>query len=160
MNLKHTLIFASLLFTFGCPSGSENHEHDHEHHEHSSEAIPESILGLKASGDLYTLEITSAQPDPANKGKNDWTIKITDSSNTPVSGATLTVVPFMTVHGHGTSPSSFTASAGSEDGTYSFTELNFIMAGAWDMTFTVSLSEGVDAGTTTDEIAMSLVVAN
>ena len=72
MNLKHSVIFALLLSSLGCPAGTESHEHDHEHHEHDSEAIPESILGLKASGDQYTLEVTSAQPDPANKGKNDW----------------------------------------------------------------------------------------
>ena len=146
------------LYVCGCPSGSTDQEDAHS--EHSSEAIPESILGLKASGDTFTLEITAASPDPAHKGKNDWTVRLTDSEQNPVEDATLTVVPFMTVHGHGTSPSSFRASASATAGEYRFTELNFIMAGEWDLTFSVSM-ESSDAGiTTTDDIEMTLVVAN
>ena len=70
------------------------------------------------------------------------------------------LVPFMTVHGHGTSPSSFIAGAGTTTGEYTFTDLNFIMAGEWDLTFSVS-QDNNDAGTTTtDEIELTLVVAN
>jgi hypothetical protein len=66
----------------------------------------------------------------------------------------------MTVHGHGTSPSSFTASQGDHAGEYFFSELNFIMAGTWEMTFTASVNEETDAGATTDTIVMNVVVAN
>ena len=146
------------LSILGCPSGSTDEEHDHS--EHNSEAIPESILGLKASGSSFTLEIITAEPDPAHKGKNNWTVRVTDAEQNPVEDAVLTVVPFMTVHGHGTSPSSFIAGAGTTTGEYTFTDLNFIMAGEWDLTFSVS-QDNNDAGTTTtDEIELTLVVAN
>tara|TARA_B100000925_G_C21808487_1_gene387741 strand:- start:60 stop:542 length:483 start_codon:yes stop_codon:yes gene_type:complete len=160
MDLKTHLCLTMFISTLGCPSGMQEDEYEHQHHNHSSEAIPESILGNQASGELYTVEIITAEPDPASKGKNDWTISVTDSNNVAVSDATLTVVPFMSVHGHGTSPSSFTANQGDQAGEYIFTELNFIMSGAWEMTFTISVKEETDAGTTTDTIVMSIVVAN
>ena len=160
MKLKTTLCLTLIISILGCPSGTQEEEHEHQHHNHASEEIPESILGLKASGDIYTIKVDNAEPDPATKGKNDWTISLTDSNNVAVSDATLTVVPFMSVHGHGTSPSSFTASQGEQAGEYIFTELNFIMAGTWEMTFTISVDTQTDAGATTDTVVMSIVVAN
>ena len=156
MKIRITFNVLILVFVLGSPSWTQEDDHEHHEHETDSEAIPESIIGATASGTSQTLEVTNALPDPATKGMNDWTVTLTDNNGTLISDATLTVVPFMTVHGHGTTPSSFTAVAGEQAGTFIFTELNFIMAGTWDLTFSVTTADASDS----DEIAMSISVAN
>jgi hypothetical protein len=159
MNFKGTKLLVLVWVLSACPTNHDDHNHE-EHHELPSDELPSSLVGLKANSDFYQIEIITASPDPAIKGKNDWTVVLRHNNGDAVTDVTLSVVPFMTVHGHGTTPSSFLATASEQEGAYLFEDLNFIMAGTWQLTFTVTENNMTDAGAVSEEIVMSATVAN
>jgi len=68
-------------------------------------------------------------------------LAITDSAGAPVSGLTLTIVPWMPAHGHGASVEP--AVTETAPGTYVATPLDFFMSGTWQLRTTiVSGSDG------------------
>src|SRR5690349_24797093 len=60
------------------------------------------VIGLSKSGTLVTASFMSADPAPPIKGDNTWVIEFTELGGTPLTGATITAVPMMPDHGHGT----------------------------------------------------------
>ena len=101
--------------------------------------------GLSAtSGDgKLKASLAAAQPAPPEKGINTWTVQLEDGSGNPVSGATVTITPWMPDHGHGSSivPQVMPmASAGS----YQVTLLDLFMPGIWQVTFDVTPASGPD----------------
>ena len=80
-------------------------------------------------------------PAPPAKGLNAWTLALTDATGSPMSGATITVKPYMPDHGHGSSivPAVTPMSAA---GTYQVTLLDLFMAGIWTVTFTITPPSG------------------
>jgi len=150
----------SLCCFISCTTSPDTHDHDHDLDPINSEDIPESILGLKAESETHTIQLISADPDPAIKGKNDWTLSLTDKADNAITGATIVAVPFMIVHGHGSSPLSYTASESEQEGEYLFTAINFIMVGTWEITFKVTVENETDAGAASNEIVLTLKVVN
>ncbi|MES1210447.1 MAG: FixH family protein [Pseudomonadota bacterium] len=68
-------------------------------------------------------------PAQPTVGYDAGQLAITDQTGAPVSGATLTVVPWMPAHGHGASvQATITETA---PGVYAATPLDFYMSGAW-----------------------------
>jgi len=94
---------------------------------------------MSANGTLKFVLVRSDPPPPA-KGNDTWTIRINDASGAPVSHLTLSAVPFMPDHGHGTSVTAQVTSNG--DGTYTVTPLYLFMPGVWRITLTTVADAG------------------
>jgi hypothetical protein len=107
-----------------------------------------------ASG-TYSVKLASINPNPVFKGNNAWTIQVVDKSGAPVTGATITVKPFMPDHGHGSSITPQVA-AGSNPGSYDVTLLNLFMPGIW--TVTVVVTTGTAPSTVTDQSVFTFCV--
>lgn len=82
-------------------------------------------------------------PDPPRTGRTDYAVTLTDAAGAPLEGATLTFVPFMPAHGHGTSQPTVVEEIGG--GAYRATVF-YNMVGRWELTV------GVVAGTLSDEL--------
>jgi hypothetical protein len=87
------------------------------------------------------LSILTADPAPPVTGENTWTIKLTDATGAPMSGATIALKPYMPDHGHGSSivPQ---VSAMPADGTYQVKLIDLFMPGIWENTFTITPASG------------------
>jgi hypothetical protein len=92
-----------------------------------------------AGGPALTVASSSGQlsiavwwsPAQPTVGYDAAQLAITDATGAPVSGLTLTIVPWMAAHGHGAS----VAPGVSEPmpGVYVATPLDFFMAGSWEL---------------------------
>jgi hypothetical protein len=92
-----------------------------------------------------TFVLVSSDPGPPIKGNNTWVVRVLDSANQPVAGATLTITPYMPDHGHGT-PIVVTPTETSP-GTYTLSPVNLFMSGLWQVTIDASTAAGVsDSG--------------
>jgi len=96
----------------------------------------------KGSAGALSVKLDDINPNPVIKGNNDWKIHVVDANGTPVSGATITVKPYMPDHGHGSSITPQVA-AGSDAGSYDVSLLNLFMPGIWTVTFDVTTQENV-----------------
>ena len=98
-------------------------------------------LSATSSDGKLKVSIAGAQPAPPEKGLNTWTLQLTDGSGNPVSGATMTVTPWMPDHGHGSSivPQVMPMTSA---GTYQVTLLDLFMPGIWQITFDVTPTSG------------------
>jgi hypothetical protein len=89
--------------------------------------------------------LVSSDPGPPIKGNNTWVVRVLDSANQPVPGATLTVRPYMPDHGHGTPI--VVMPTETSPGTYTLSPVNLFMSGLWQVTIDVSAPGGVsDSG--------------
>jgi len=102
------------------------------------------------TGGLLTFVLEDGAPAPPIKGTNTWNVQILDAAQEPVSGATVTVRPFMPDHGHGTSvvPQ---VTAG-QAGEYTIASLYFFMPGLWEVTI------NAEAGDTADTVKFSFCI--
>jgi hypothetical protein len=82
------------------------------------------------------VSLVDASPAPPAKGDNTWTLRLTDARGAPVDGATVTLVPFMPDHGHGSAVKPTVTFTGS-DGKYGVSRVYLAMAGYWEITVTV-----------------------
>lgn len=93
--------------------------------------------GLAKKGATFTVKILDAQPAPPVKGTNVLTLQVSDSAGAPVNGATLTVVPFMPDHGHGSAVAPVVTALGA-DGKYTVDKLYLAMSGLWEIRVNVT----------------------
>lgn len=88
--------------------------------------------GLTKAGATFTVKILDAQPAPPVKGTNTFTLQVLDASGKPVDGATVSVVPFMPDHGHGSAVVPVVTPVGT-DGKYTVSKVYLAMAGLWEI---------------------------
>ena len=81
---------------------------------------------------LMTFKLMSSTPAPPARGDNTWELDIVDTTGAPVAGATVTVVPFMPDHNHGTSIKAQVTET--SPGHYEATPVNLWMVGFWQIT--------------------------
>jgi YtkA-like len=98
-------------------------------------------LSAKSSDGTLKASFVGAMPAPPEKGLNTWTLQLTDGGGNAVSGAAVTVDPWMPDHGHGSSivPQVMPMSSA---GTYQVTLLDLFMPGIWQVTFDVTPASG------------------
>ena len=147
--MKLHLLFAVCLLAPACSDSGGN----------SVDASDDGMIGCKTDplAQVYTANMTqmgpnhitfmlvSGNPAPPAKYNNTWTIKLLDGAGHPVTDATMTAMPFMPRHGHGTSIVPTVTNNG--DGTYGVGILYFFMAGLWQVTLQVTQSSaGADTG--------------
>jgi hypothetical protein len=91
-----------------------------------------SVAVETIASDLGAFEIkVSSDPDPAVRGVNQFRYLVTDTSGAPQDGLTLSVVPWMPSHGHGTSVKPVVRALGS--GVYEIDDVLFFMPGNWEL---------------------------
>ena len=100
-----------------------------------------ALTMASASGRLsIDLWWSPAQP---TVGYDATQLEITDATGAPVTGLTLTIVPWMPAHGHGASVEPTVTETA--PGVYVATPLDFFMAGNWElMTAIVRTPDGGD----------------
>lgn len=87
--------------------------------------------GMRVDGAAYTFELTEADPAPPARGGNVWKVRLLDHDKNPVTGAQITVRPYMPDHGHGASAVPNIAADGD---TYIISNLDLFMPGVWELT--------------------------
>jgi hypothetical protein len=111
------------------------------------------LPGMRKSGTMVNLTLNKAVASPPNKGPERWEVVLTDASDTPIDGATITVTPFMEQHGHGSPVAvGVTADVGVPGG-YVFDPIVLNMAGIWTITIDVGLP-----GDVTDQIELEFCI--
>jgi len=105
------------------------------------------VDGLSLATDTggFTVTLVRANPGPPDRGDNNWTLSVTDSSGV-LSGKPVKVRPWMPDHGHGTTPLSNDATdVAGDPGTYTVGPFDLFMPGFWE--FGVSVESGGATGT-------------
>src|SRR5689334_22806698 len=99
------------------------------------------VVGLEHAGKAGQLDfkLMSADPAPPGFNNNTWVIQVNAMTSgvvgAPVTGATVTVTPFMPDHQHGTQIRAVvTAMPG---GQYQLAPINMWMPGYWEVTIDV-----------------------
>jgi hypothetical protein len=91
----------------------------------------------KQTAAALSVKVMSATPAPPAKLTNALTLQLLDAGGQPLDGATLSVVPFMPDHGHGSAIKPTVTPKGG--GVYDVTNLYYPMPGLWRVTVTVQL---------------------
>jgi hypothetical protein len=93
--------------------------------------------GLSKQGNALSVKLVESTPAPPAKLMNAMKFQVLDGAGVPLDGATLTVVPFMPDHGHGTAAVPVVTAKG--NGTYEVSNIYLVMAGLWKITVSVQL---------------------
>lgn len=93
-------------------------------------------LSRKTAASL-SVTIMGATPAPPAKLTNALSLQLLDAGGQPLDGATLSVVPFMPDHGHGSAVKPTVTAKGG--GLYDVTNLYYPMPGLWRVTVTVQV---------------------
>jgi hypothetical protein len=110
----------------------------------------EFVVGLEKMGMAGKLDfrLMSAMPTPPARFDNEWTLQVMQLSNgvagNPVTGATISVTPFMPKHGHG-SPKDTVITELSTAGRYKLSPVYLSMPGLWETTIDVTTPSGSDS---------------
>ncbi|MCB9673933.1 MAG: FixH family protein [Alphaproteobacteria bacterium] len=94
--------------------------------------VYEPGMEIRTTQGNFYLELVSATPDPPDEGVNDWLVKVTTESGSPVNGGTVTITPWMPAHGHGISPPDYSGTPTAGDGEYAIPAFDLIMPGVWE----------------------------
>jgi hypothetical protein len=101
----------------------------------------EFVVGLSKPGEGSQLEfkLMSSDPAPPARGDNTWVLQLSTMAApvTPVTGAAMSVTPFMPDHEHG-SGKTVTVTPMTEPGQYRLEPVNLWMPGLWEITVQVS----------------------
>ncbi len=91
----------------------------------------DDLTSLRLTSGALVLSVLETQPEPPGVGDNEWRVRVSDTSDTPVTGLaeSLQVSAFMPEHGHGT-PSAVGVQEG-EAGEYRLAPVNTFMPGLW-----------------------------
>lgn len=90
---------------------------------------------------LLTFTLVEGRPAPPARGTNVWTLKIASAAGSPTLGATISVVPFMPAHGHGSGVTPELVEVGA--GVYRASAIDLFMPGLWQVTIRAQAG-GVD----------------
>jgi len=96
---------------------------------------PAALTLASASGQLNASVRWS--PNPPALGFDAAELTLTDTTGAAVTGLTLTMLPWMPAHGHGTSTTP-TVSETATPGVYVATPIDFYMAGQWELRTTIA----------------------
>jgi hypothetical protein len=100
----------------------------------------EFVIGLTKPGAASRLEfkLLSSDPAPPSRGDNTMVLQLSTMAApvTPVSGAPMTVTPFMPDHDHG-SGKTVKITPLTEPGQYQLEPVNMWMPGLWEVTVEV-----------------------
>jgi hypothetical protein len=115
-----------------------------------------ALTVASASGQL-TISVwwSPAQPTVGYDAAQLAITDATDAAGAPVSGLTLTIVPWMTAHGHGASVQPTVTET--TPGVYVATPVDFYMAGNWELMTAVGRAADAGSGGAIDDSARPTV---
>jgi len=91
-------------------------------------------LTVNSKSNAMKFVLVSSNPAPPAKGTDIWSLRVTDVAGQPLSGLSLSVVPYMPDHGHFSPVTPQVTSNGG--GNYTVGNIYFFMPGVWQTTFT------------------------
>jgi hypothetical protein len=94
-------------------------------------------LSQTVTGGIMKVSFVDATPAPPALNENEWTVQVTGENGDPVTGATITMKPFMPDMGHGSSVTPQVTPMGTA-GMYQITLIDLFMPGIWTNTFTLT----------------------
>ena len=104
---------------------------------------------VSSSSGALTADVRTAPSQPPTRGVSSVRMTLKRSDGTPITGAALTVVPWMPAMGHGTSVVPTVTEEG--DGSYRVDDVDMFMPGVWELRTTVS-------GATEDQVVPSFQI--
>jgi hypothetical protein len=123
MPVRRTTVLAAALFAMaGCGGGTPVSP--------SLTFMGPPAATLASDSGQLTVAVWWSPAQPA-VGYDASQLAVTDAAGAVVSGATLTVVPWMSAHGHGTSVQPVVTETA--PGVYVATPLDFYMSGTWQL---------------------------
>ena len=137
--MRRTLAFARLFVVAlpiaACGGSDDVPPGDDEHYDCSMETRADTfVVGLeKVSPAGAHFILMSANPAPPGRGDNDFVLHLEDSSLAPMTGASLTIRPYMPDHGHGTAVPVIITEHAATPGEYELDPVNFHMPGLWQV---------------------------
>lgn len=103
----------------------------------SEDRDDEFVIGLSKDGESSQIAFTlmSSDPAPPSRGDNTWMLQLTTMASpaAPVTGAKVTVTPFMPDHDH-PSGKAVVVTPDTAPGTYKLEPVNLGMPGLWETT--------------------------
>jgi hypothetical protein len=138
------VLLAGAMLVGACTSD----EHEHEGSSGSSSGGPSTSCEKDTRKDVYTaglakqtgalsVKIVESTPSPPTKGTNTMLLQIDDASGKPLDGATVSVLPYMPDHAHGSAVTPVVTPMGS--GKYAVAKIYYPMPGLWKVTVTVQM---------------------
>ncbi|HWE28725.1 MAG TPA: FixH family protein [Polyangia bacterium] len=122
------------------------------------------IAKTSESGAYKVTLMSSAAAIPViGDSTTTWTIAVADATTgAAVSGATISVLPWMPDHGHGTSVHAVVTEVAGAPGQYALEPLYFFMAGYWTVTLTIDSAStaGATDGGASDKVVFSLCLTD
>ena len=91
----------------------------------------------KQTASAMSVKVMSATPAPPAKLTNELVLDITDAAGSPIDGATVSILPWMPDHAHGSAITLSVTPVGL--GKYDVTNLYYPMPGLWRVTVTVQM---------------------
>jgi YtkA-like len=137
------LVLAFCLFAAACSSDGGGYE-DEDVDCSKVTDDDEYVAGLAKDGQSGKLKFTLAEatPAPPARGDNVWILQLTSqAAAAPVSGALMTVTPFMPKHGHAAQIDAVITPM-AEPGKYKLDPVNLWMGGVWKTTIEVDGTDG------------------
>ena len=119
------------------------------------------VVGLDHPGQsgLLDFKMMSADPAPPARDDNTWVILVSSMSSgvvgNPVTGASITAVPYMPAHQHGSPKEVIVTPSTSNPGQYTLSPVNMWMPGVWETTITAT-----SGTTTTDSTVFKFCIPN
>jgi len=102
-------------------------------------------MGRNTEGNLFRIELRIDPPQPV-VGSNAALLDVYDAkSNEKIDDATIEVIPWMTMHGHGSSKKPTVHKQGS--GQYRVEDIYYTMEGDWDLLITIQKKGAKDTAT-------------
>ncbi|MBX3192704.1 MAG: FixH family protein [Labilithrix sp.] len=98
------------------------------------------VAGLSKQNAGLSVKLVESTPAPPAKLTNAMTFQVLDGAGKPLDGATVSVVPFMPDHGHGSQVAPVVTPKG--NGTYEVANIYLAMAGLWRITVSVQTPGG------------------
>lgn len=134
--LMLSLVLAPGLLAASCHGGQTGPDADEARACETSMRGDTFAVGLKHTGAAYVFELRSADPPtPSRLQLGTWTIQISwEATGDPVTGASLTVRPFMPDHQHGPGDIEPQVQELSTPGQYQISHINTWMPGYWEIT--------------------------
>jgi hypothetical protein len=133
-------ILAIALATAAC-SGGHGDDHPEEYDCVKETRDDEFVMGLTKTGGAGQLsfKLVSSDPAPPSRGDNTWILELSTMAAPvmPVSGATMSVTPFMPDHEHGSGEDVIVTPMPAA-GQYKLEPVNLWMPGLWEVTMQVN----------------------